>query len=70
MLTVKVGKVPGRLTEVLLEEGATVNDALEVAGIEETSGYEIRVGTEKATVDTELKDGDVVALVKNIKGAR
>ena len=50
---VKVGKVPGATTEVVLNQGATVADALSAAGIEMTSTTLIKLnGGEVSTSDT------------------
>lgn len=67
-LTVKVTKVPGAMQTITLEEGATVADALRIAGIEAGAGYEIRVDNEVASVDTVLEDEAVVVVTKMIKG--
>ena len=67
-ITVKIGKLPGRIMEVALEEGATVEQAIEVAEIVEIEGFETRVNGAPATLETTLADGDNVLLVKKIKG--
>lgn len=65
--TVKVGQLPGTLKEVVVEGTATVNDVLRLAGLS-SSGFEVRVSGKKATGDTAVKNGDMVLLVKPIKG--
>lgn len=65
--TVKVGQLPGTLKEVVVEGTATVNDILRIAGLS-SSGFEVRVSGKKATGDTAVKNGDMVLLVKPIKG--
>jgi sulfur carrier protein ThiS len=65
---VKVGKVPGRIVEVALNGGRSVADALEIAEITGTEGYEIRVNGNTANAGTELSDGDTVLLSQQIKG--
>lgn len=67
-ITVKVGLLPGTIKEVTLNGGRAVSDALEGAEISSADGYEIRINSELGATDTELKDGDVVLLVKQIKG--
>ena len=67
-LTIKIGKLPGRITEVVLEQGATVAQAIEVAEISGLEGFETRVNGAPATLETTLSDGDNVLLVKKIKG--
>jgi sulfur carrier protein ThiS len=59
--------LPGRVEEYVLEKGATVAQALDEADLD-ASGYQVRVNTEPATMDTPLKNGDRVLLVKQIKG--
>lgn len=66
-ILVKVAKLPGTVAEYALNGGRTVNDALAVAGLDD-AGFEIRVNSEKVDGDFELEDGDVVLLVKKIKG--
>jgi sulfur carrier protein ThiS len=66
-IIVKVGKLPGRIQEVAVEDGASVADALEAAELDVT-GYEIRLNGSPVDVDTELEDGDTLLLVKKIKG--
>lgn len=66
-ISVRVGKLPGRISEVALNGERTVSAAL--AGAEITSdGHEIRVNGASADANTLLSDGDTVLLVKKIKG--
>lgn len=67
-ITVQVTRVPGAMKTITLEQGATVRDALAIAEVELSQGYEVRVDDEIATVDTVLADGAVVVLSKMIKG--
>lgn len=67
-ITVQVTRVPGAMKTITLEQGATVRDALAIAEVELSQGYEVRVDDEIATVDTALEDGAVVVLSKMIKG--
>lgn len=66
-LTVKVGKLPGRIVEVAVEDDATVSVALSVAELDST-GYEIRLNGSPVDLDTYIEDGDTILLVKKIKG--
>lgn len=66
-MTVKVGVMPGQISEYALESGATVAQALETAGLDST-GYDIRVNGAAASLDNVLADGSIVLLVKKIKG--
>lgn len=65
---VKVGKVPGATTEVVLNQGATVADALSAAGIEMTSTTLIKLnGGEVNTSDT-LSDNSRLIVSDGAKG--
>ena len=66
-ITVKIGQLPGAIQEVALNGGRTVNDALTGAGLS-ADGFEIRVNSSAASFETTLSDGDLVLLVKKIKG--
>ena len=66
-ISVRVGKLPGRIEEVALNGGRSVEDALAAVELDFT-GYEIRVQGVPATLETELEDGQTVLLVKKIKG--
>lgn len=65
--TVKVGQLPGTLKEVVVEGTTTVKDVLTLAGLS-SAGFEIRVSGKKADDNTTVKNGDMVLLVKPIKG--
>ena len=63
----KVGLMPGRLVEILAEDGMTVAQRFELAGVSVPSGYEVRADGEKV----ELSDTRVANLLvasKMIKG--
>lgn len=64
---IRVGTMPGRINEYAVSTGATVEDVLEIADLT-TEGYQIKVNGEMATLDTPINDGDLVLLVKQIKG--
>ena len=67
MITVKVIELPGAVREVALEDGATVGNALSVAGVS-AEGYPIKVDSSEATVDTVLTDNARVIVSKSAKG--
>jgi len=67
---VTVGKVPGELRELAVNDGATVADVLELAGLDASAGFEIRVNGSVGSMDTVISDGAKVFLVKKIKGNR
>jgi hypothetical protein len=51
------------------EEGATIQDALESAGVPIVS-MEIRVGGHRVELTEPLKDGDLVTAIPRIRGGR
>lgn len=68
MITVKIGKLPGRVSEYTLDEGSTIGQALLLAEIEQAIGEEIRLNGVMVTPSKSLGDGDVIHLVKQVKG--
>lgn len=64
---VRVGRLPGVMQNIALEDGSTVADALEHAELD-SEGYEVRVNGNTADSDTEVSDGDTVLLTRQIKG--
>lgn len=68
MMTVKIGMFPGRINEYAIENGTTVAEALELAGIEVTSEQEIKFdGRSMSGNDVLTKDGTLI-VTKRIKG--
>lgn len=68
-MKVRVGKIPGHVSEYELPDGATVADALKKADLDPT-GYEIRLNTEQQSDTTAtMSDGDILLIAKRIKGA-
>ena len=67
MTTVKVGRLPGRITEIALNGENTVEAAIAAAELDPT-GLEVRVNGQPAEPGTALSDGDMVLLVKKVKG--
>ena len=66
---VRVGRLPGRIENIVLNGGRTVKDALEGAGLR-ADGHEIRVNGNPATEENDLSEGDTVLLVRKIRGNR
>jgi len=67
-ITVKVGKLPGRINDYALEANSDVQDALNAAELD-AEGYEVRVDGELvANLDTTVQDGSSVFLSRRIKG--
>lgn len=66
-ITVKVGKLPGRIVELALEKGSVVAVALETAELN-PEGFEVRVNGAPTDMNKELTNMDTILLVKKIIG--
>jgi sulfur carrier protein ThiS len=66
-IVVKVGKLPGAISEIALNGDRTVKAALQAAELNAT-GYQIRVNGDDADLDTRVYEGSSIFLVKKIKG--
>ena len=70
-ITVKVCRAPGKVVEIALNGGRTVDDALKAAGLVKKESEVIQVNSEDVDdIYYELEDGDRVVLAKNIQGGR
>ena len=67
MLKIKVGMMPGKLVEVVTNEGATAREIFETAGVE-LSNHEIRLDGEKIDLDRTIHNGNLLVAMKMIKG--
>ena len=67
MLNIKVGVMPGKLTEVVAEEGTKVRDIFTLAEID-IEGYELRLDGEKVKEYDEVQSGNLLVAMKKIKG--
>ena len=67
-ITVKIARVPGPVSEVMLNDGATVADALASASMQRGNNEILRVNGAEASDSTVLSDGDRVVLVVGAKG--
>jgi len=65
---VKIVRVPGAVTEVGLEQGSTVADALSAAGIEQNNAEVLKVGSSSVDRNYTLVDGDRVIYSIGAKG--
>lgn len=66
-IEVRVGLLPGKIHNIMLNGGRKVSDALEGAELS-ADGYEIRVNAKIASASTGLAAGDTVLLVRKVKG--
>jgi putative ubiquitin-RnfH superfamily antitoxin RatB of RatAB toxin-antitoxin module len=65
---VRIGVMPGRVSEFAIEPGTKVKDALVIAGVS-ADGYEIKVNDVTATLDTVVTaESSLILLVKQVKG--
>lgn len=67
MLKIKVGMMPGRLVEVVVNEGTTAREIFEIANVE-LSNHEIRLDGEKIDLDRTIHNGNLLVAMKMIKG--
>lgn len=67
MLRIKVGVMPGKVEEYVVENGATVANAITVAGLS-SEGYEVMVNGYPAVFEKEIADNSYVTLTAKIKG--
>ena len=67
MLNIKVGVMPGKLVEVVAEEGTKVKEIFALAEIN-TEGYELRLDGEKVKEYDEVQSGSLLVCMKKIKG--
>ena len=69
MKTLRVGKFPGMINEVIIENGSTVAEVLELAGLS-PEGYEAQLDGVVVTPDTNIgNDSNLLVLAKQVKGA-
>ena len=68
MITVKVAKLPGAVKEVVLNDGATVEDALSNAGIAIESGESVKVNGSERDTSASVANNDIVVIAKGAKG--
>ena len=69
MNTMKIGTFPGRLEEYAVEDGTTVRQALELAGIEVTDEQEVKMDGTPVSMD-DTASGNMLLVTKRLKGAR
>lgn len=65
--TLKVGVMPGKLTEITILEGTNAKDAFALAEIN-TSGYELRLDGTVIDENTDVSRGSLLVAMKKIKG--
>lgn len=66
--TIRVGTMPGRITEVAVEKGTSIEEVLNIAELD-ASGYDIKVDGNKVEGSATVDDNtELVLLVKQVKG--
>ena len=64
----KVGVMPGRIQEIMVEEGMTLREVLKIAELD-PQGYEVKVDGNVVGLDYQIDvDDNLVLLVRQIKG--
>lgn len=69
-VTVKVARTGGKVTEVAVESGATVEDALEASEIDYSSTDRIRRNSSRADLSDKVANGDLITVAGKIKGGK
>lgn len=70
MLKIKVGVFPGKVEEFAVEDGTTVREALDLAGISVGAEQEIKIDGVVADYNSEIPStASMVLVTKRIKGA-
>lgn len=67
MFTVKVGVMPGRLQEVVVENGTTAREIFNLAEVT-VSNHEVRLDGDIISMDTQIQEGKLLVAMKQIKG--
>ena len=68
--TVQVGRVGTSLKEVKVEDGTTIEEAIQEAGLKVKDTEQVRVNAEVVDLEDEVSDNDVILLVRNVEGGR
>ncbi len=66
-LEIRVGLMPGKLVNVIVEKGITAREIFEIADVE-LSNHEIRLDGEKIDLDRTIHNGSLLVGMKMIKG--
>jgi len=68
MISVKVAQIGSAIKEVILNDGATVQDALNAAELTVPEGYGVKVDSVDADTNTVLSNDARVVIAKGAKG--
>lgn len=66
---IRVGKMPGRINEVVVETGTTVAEVLNLAELDHR-GFEIKIDGQVGSLDSVVgEDTNLIVLAQQVKGA-
>lgn len=65
--TIKVGIMPGKLTEIVVNDNTTAKEAFQLADLD-VSGYEMRLDGAVIDEDVVINNGNLLVAMKKIKG--
>jgi putative ubiquitin-RnfH superfamily antitoxin RatB of RatAB toxin-antitoxin module len=64
---VKIGQMPGRIVEIVIDSEATIADAIELAGLT-ADGFQIKADGNTVTLDDKVGTANLILLAKMVKG--
>ena len=67
MFTIKVGVMPGKLQEVVVDGELTAKEIFELAEVD-YEGHEIRLDGNRINIDEKVNNGNLLVAMKMIKG--
>ena len=68
VINVRVAQIGREIVDLKLPKGTSLQQALDKAGLTALRGLEVRVNNVGAGMDRELKDGEIVTLIPDIRG--
>lgn len=68
MKQIQIGRVPGEIKTYVVEDNATVADALRVAGITQITGESLVLNGDPASLESQLANGTTLLLTRQVKG--
>ena len=67
--TVRVGMMPGKINEFVVEDNTTIEKMLQLAELNPT-GYDVKIdGNKVEDLTATIDDANLILLVKQVKGA-
>lgn len=65
--TIRVGKMPGRISEFAVAKETSIKEVLELAGLD-ASGHDIKVDGKVASLNDTVGDANLIILAQMVKG--